>query len=420
MNVSGDTRWWYELLRKAKKSFFADSKFDAVLSHWFRRVGYPRAVSIFYMPLTLNRLKIWRPLKKQSDWSSSNDAERHYFDECDTFSGAYRPMPLYCSVVNKVTLMGSSNFVLAQDSLIHHDLYAFETDFTSEENYFRLVIARDFGRAIWMMPINPGQRFKAAAVFTDGCAANYAHWLTEVLPRIASFCEDERFKDIPVVVDKGLHANIQASLRLVIGEHRVVHEVAAGESVYVERLYWMSAVGYVPYERRAPSVSGHGQGVFSPYALGLTRAICLKAVDASQSINTAVSGSKIYLKRNSQVRRLLNAEELEIYLKSQGFELVEPEKLSFLEQVKLFSQASCIVGPTGAAFANLIFAPSGSRIVVLMGKHPDASYDYWNNIAKAVGLQVECLLGDMIDLGRGIHSDFSIDIAALDGALRGH
>lgn len=369
------------------------------------------------MPLSLNRQKVWRPLKRQSDWVSSHAGEVYSVGDSEHLQGAPRFPALYCSVMNQALVMGSTNFVLMQNSLVHHDLYAFETDFTSEENYFRMVIARDFRRAVWMMPIHPVQTLEVAAVFTDGCAANYAHWLTEVFPRIAVFCADERFNDIPLVIDKGLHVNILASLRLVAGERRRIHEVGPGESIRIERLYWMSVSGYVPYEQRQSFSGSHVQGIFSPVAMGLTRSVCLGAAFQGRTFSGDGAGPKIYLRRNSGMRRLRNAQDVEHCLMRHGFRVVEPEKMTFVEQVRLFAEASMVVGPTGAAFANLIFARPTARILVFMGEHPDAIYDYWGNIAQAVGLRVECLRCASEDDGRGIHSDFNVDLNVLEQVL---
>lgn len=333
MSAASGERWWYALLRKIKKGLLSDSKSSALLSAWFRRVGYPRAVSFFYMPLGVDRSKVWRPLRAQAEWVASLNAEVYRIGE----SGAStRPMvapSLYCSVINDADVLGASNFILADDQLLHHDLYAFDTDYTSEENYFRMVLARGRRHAVWMASLHRVKTLQLAAVFTDGCAANYAHWLTEVLPRVAVFCADERFRGIPLVIDKGLHPNIMASLRLLVDDQRRVHEVGSGESIRVERLYWMSVAGYVPYERRESSPGKHVQGVFSPEALGSLRSACLKAAGHTEVLPHNDAGPKIYLRRNSGVRRVRNAQDVERYLVGHGFQVVEPEKLTFAEQV---------------------------------------------------------------------------------------
>jgi len=377
-------------------------------------------ISWVYSPLWTARGKAGVPVIAQAQWARINASDvfevQPDIEPQTATQGLVFPR-LYCSVVDQARVYGCSNFLMSKGVLLHHDLYAFETDFTSEENSFKLVFGQDFCNAIWISTTKLAKEAPIAAVFTDGCSANYAHWMTEVLPRIAVFCSDARFKSIPLVVDKGLHSNIQASLRAVAGYPREIYELEPGEHMEVHRLYWMSVAGYVPYERRTSTGHRHAQGMFSPHALALTRRVCLEAANPKRAPVCAAE-AKIYVRRNSAIRKLVNGKEIELLLEAQGFQFVEPEKLSFHEQIRLFAQAKCIVGPTGAAFANLLFARPDAHIVVLMGEHPDTSIHYWKNVASAVGVQVKCLLGPIWDNGRGIHSDFFIDPSALDRALR--
>ena len=124
-------RWWYALLRKIKKRLFSDSKSSALLSAWFRRVAYPRAVSIFYMPLGIDRKKVWRPLRAQAKWAASQNAQVYRIGERGSSPGPMTFPCLYCSVIDGADVLGTSNFILANDQLLHHDLYAFDTDYTS-------------------------------------------------------------------------------------------------------------------------------------------------------------------------------------------------------------------------------------------------------------------------------------------------
>lgn len=61
------------------------------------------------------------------------------------------------------------------------------------------------------------EHISSAASFIDSCADNYAHRLTEVLPRIAAFCSSDKYRDVPLLVDAGLHENIITSLKIVAG-----------------------------------------------------------------------------------------------------------------------------------------------------------------------------------------------------------
>lgn len=51
-----------------------------------------------------------------------------------------------------------------------------------------------------------------------------------------------------------------------------------------------------------------------------------------------------------------------------GFTFVYMEDLSFCEQVSLMAQAEIIVGPTGAAWTNIIFASPGTKALCWMAR----------------------------------------------------
>ena len=62
-------------------------------------------------------------------------------------------------------------------------------------------------------------------------------------------------------------------------------------------------------------------------------------------------------------RRLLNEDTLIAALESRGFKTIEPETLSFADQVRAFRSAKLIVGLGGAAMFGTIFCPPDTRIV---------------------------------------------------------
>ncbi len=65
---------------------------------------------------------------------------------------------------------------------------------------------------------------------------------------------------------------------------------------------------------------------------------------------------KIYVTRRlADQRRILNNDEVSAFLQDRGFEIVEAEKLSVHEQIKLFSEVKTIVAPHGAGLTNMIF-----------------------------------------------------------------
>lgn len=320
----------------------------------------------------------------------------------------YKFPAVYVAEVRDALIYGGTNLTFVGDKAVCHDLYDFTRDYTSEELHGRHVINPE-ARSVRLMGDDPTPEcLPVAATFLDACAPNYAHWLTEILPRISVFCSLEEFCDVPIVVDDGLHANIMESLALVIGQRRQVFTLPIGRALRAERLYVTSVTGYVPFERRSRWLDGHSHGLFSPFAFDVLRD---RLFSCLQDRLPDSLPRKIYLRRSSGLRMVTNADALERALVSMGYVVVDAEKLSFRQQVMLFRHASEIVGPSGAAFANQIFVPKDALVHILIGRYKETSFWYWQNIACSSGLGVTYSLGELQDLSAGIHSNFAVDLS---------
>ena len=317
---------------------------------------------------------------------------------------------LYVATIENAVVTGGSNLVTTGHKAICHDLYDFRRDNTSEELHLRVYISPRMKRLKWLFPDKSPLHLPVAATFVDGCALNYVHWMTEVLPRIALFCSVEEYKDVPIIVNSGLHQNIVESIYFIAGPNRRVLILPLGRDLLVQKLYMTSVTGYIPFGWRNDEYNTtpeyHGQ--FSPTALGLIRERMLAY--ASSAPATAWP-KKIYIRRNSAARKITNAAALEYALVAQGFTIVEPESMTFAQQVLLFANATVIVGSSGAALGNIVFAPTRAKIYILIGKHRDASYWYWQNIARACGNTVHyvfCRVKPSLQPAR--HSDITVGL----------
>jgi capsular polysaccharide biosynthesis protein len=234
-----------------------------------------------------------------------------------------------------------------------------------------------------------------AAVFTDGISLNYAHWITEVLPRIAAFVRDGAHARVPLIIDTDLHANIMRSVALVAGPDAVVYRLAPDQLVRVGVLHSVSPTGYVPFKLRPQSLDTVCHGLFGPQALRravsqLRRGIGSRPADKARP--------KLLVRRNSTSRHMVNEAEIEEALVARGFVVVDPERLTLEEQAAVYSGAGMIVGATGAAIANLVFCPPDCPTVVMMPKFRHTAYWYWRRMAAAAGAgPVVHVSGDQID-----------------------
>lgn len=321
---------------------------------------------------------------------------------------------IYITEVRNALVTGGTNLVMTDDSVICHDLYDFTHDYTSEELNGRTFIWPHRQRIAWLMRTTSVREFERAACFTDACAPNYAHWMTEVLPRINLFCCTEELSEVPLIVNDGLHRNLIESLRAVAGDKREIVNLPTGIVVRVEHLTFTSVAGYVPFERRSNRLKNHSHGQFSPFALLSLRQCLQKRLHESSD----PSMRRVFIKRNSGIRNITNAHEIEELLVACGFSVVEPEHLTLAQQVALFSNADMVVGATGAALANLIFCKPTAKIIIMIPIYGHTSYWYWQNIACAVGNRINYVLGKITrTAASGIHSDFQINPSDLLNAI---
>lgn len=396
------------------------------LVSWLWRMAYPIYINHIAIYLRNRQAMKWRALTKLSEFVKTKNIQitklgnvvrieapvAKVYPPSDLFylspqNEHYQLPAVYVAEIKEGLIYGGTNLILTRNEVICHDLYDFERDYTSEELHGRTLISPRTKRIRWLLNDDSPERLSTAAAFVDACAINYAHWLTEVLPRIVAFCSEKKFNGIPIVVNSGLHQNIMESLFLVVGHDREIITLPIGRALHAEVLYLTSVAGYVPFDRRNKKLAGHSHGIFHPWALELLRNCIYAITDERSKLRWP---EKIYLRRNSGARKVTNEAELEDILVSHGYVIVEPEKLTFLQQVQLFRNVKKVISPTGAALSNAIFCNRGTQVAVLMGKHESMIYRYWLNLLAPLQINVSYLLGAIVENHNfGIHGDFYIE-----------
>lgn len=186
-----------------------------------------------------------------------------------------------------------------------------------------------------------------STVYLAGCGSgNYFHWLLDCLPRLSN-AKDLEIKNLLVPRVDEFHRETLEFLGL---DDRAVrlHEVWAREVWRAQSLIVPSPLNYCG----SPSEE--------------TNAFWRGAARKNGILPRANSEKRIYLSRgDANTRRVLNEAELSPLLERFGIEIVECSRLSFREQVQLFSEASLILGPHGAAFSNIIFCDTAASVVEL-------------------------------------------------------
>jgi capsular polysaccharide biosynthesis protein len=417
---------------RAYQTYLKHIKLVRWLTIWLWRNLYP-FYTLVVARVGSREAKRWRPLVKQLDHvKMSKITTIKVFDAAQVDTPVPKVFPgsdqehlasphehyvfpsVYVAVLENALVYGGTNLVFLNEKVICHDLYDFARDFTSEELHGRHVIDPKKMRLRLLHHDPLPEKIAVAATFLDACASNYAHWLTEVLPRIAAFCNMEQFADVPVIVNDGLHRNIMESLVMIVGPKREIVTLPLGRAVQVDQLYLTSVAGYVPFGKRDDNLKSHSHGLFCPEAFQVIRN---RLSPFAAILSRQEWPRKIYLRRIAGARKITNSIDIEKILVKDGYVVVEPEKLSFMQQVALFSNADSVAGPSGAALANLIFSPQTVSLNIFIGKLEGTSYWYWQNIACSSGKYVAYFLGTSVDKFSNFHSDIFIDTETLASEL---
>ncbi|MFZ9088072.1 MAG: glycosyltransferase family 61 protein [Pontimonas sp.] len=187
---------------------------------------------------------------------------------------------------------------------------------------------------------------------------NWYHWLVDGLPalHLANSLPDH-LRDWPVLVPEQIYRypTMIDALDLFRARRDVI-VMPEWAMVSARKLVWIDPleVSNIPktgaHTDKEPRIHLlHREGMES-YRDEYLKAFAPESITPHRRIVLAREGG----------RRSYNQEEVLAIAADYGFEPVYPEKLSLAEQVRTFREASHVLGPSGAGFAGMLFAQSGT------------------------------------------------------------
>jgi len=303
-------------------------------------------------------------------------------------------------------------------------------------------------------------------------SCNYAHFLTEVLPRLVHAAKFPHLDDYSLLVDTDCHPNIYSAIVTTGHAPRNIIYVKPWQRVRVQRLAYITPPSYTrPDNRRyfeqgvmAPpgtntyfseqsldevrntvglaairylfpeDKSSIGRNSRTPAELSKSKALRRSKYQKDASLSEKVDGNANKEERKTSRRRLFfvreqdahngrtiaNMQEVLKLLKKYRFTDVSMQRLSFEDQVSLMRGCEIIVSPIGADLGNAVFAPKGTKIVVLSPNYKNADFSYFSNLLTALGHRVAFVLGVQIPIhGKSIYRrPYKVDIRGLEDALK--
>jgi capsular polysaccharide biosynthesis protein len=200
---------------------------------------------------------------------------------------------------------------------------------------------------------------EVCVAFPSG-VVNYGHFLLDGMTSILAMLEAGALDRWPLATPP-LRRWQRDLLRLAFGD--IAWQEAAGPIVRVAGAVYTPAMDH--YLHRP-----------GPLLIDL-RARLLAAVQDLEPKRSTLRARKrrLYVtRRGHPMRVMVNEAALEAALIRRGFQIVRPEGMSAVDQIRLFAGAEVIVGPSGAGMTNALFAAPGCTLVEIQ---PENFTSFW-------------------------------------------
>lgn len=187
-------------------------------------------------------------------------------------------------------------------------------------------------------------RIDRAALWYPAGAANYGHFLFDALPGLEALSQRRLLSAFPALARPLTRWQAEA---LALAGYGAVPARPDAAVIRVGTLVYPTTLDHYLHRH------------------GALMEVVLRRMQPQRPQLTA-AGQAIYLARPGRSARVMIGEEALIAaLTRQGVQVIDPAALSVAAQIDLFAQAHTIIGPSGAAFANMAFLPEGAKVIEL-------------------------------------------------------
>jgi hypothetical protein len=326
-----------------------------------------------------------------------------------TLQEGYANCPLpYVAYINDAIVFGGSNVVVSREDIVLNDELV---DFNDPAFGIKLSLITDRQKDSVTINFNkyqlrPEADIEKGILLSCGHDMNYFHWLVECLPKLAFIDELNKFENAPLLIPKGLHQNLMAALHKVNKNNHPLIFLEPDTPYRVKKLIAPSALSQV-VDRYEGAPAFDVDIVLSHKWISKVSELLKKGLQLDTK-----PWRKLYLTRRAGLRSLGNREEIERLVSEHDFEIVDLVGESLDAQIKLFSETSLIVAPTGAALTNMLFCPPGTKVIIFMSNHEVTNYHFWSSLGTIANLDVTTIAGDrLFNLTNywSVHDDYVID-----------
>ncbi|WP_187261479.1 glycosyltransferase family 61 protein [Pontibacter beigongshangensis] len=235
---------------------------------------------------------------------------------------------------------------------------------------------------------------------------NISHWFIDVLPRLHLLQKSGLYEKIDWFLVPSLRYSYQTETLAMLG-------------IPSEKLLAGDQHPHITADCIIASTAPRGSHTLLPtWLCDYIKSAFLPLADTGEA--GVAAPARIYISRSdSNMRNVLNEEELVKELEQYGFEHVISSKLSIREKLNLFSRAEAVVSATGAGLVSILFCQPGTKVIEIFneGFVIEPFYD----IATKTGLDYDYIIcpskKKIRDAAKGQRENLYVDIAQLKKKL---
>lgn len=228
--------------------------------------------------------------------------------------------------------------------------------------------------------------FEKGILINSSHDTNYYHFMMEALSQLQFITElPEQYDDYPILIS--IFSQKTPSFKAFLAALNIKRSfifLQPSTTYHIKDVLFINAPNNLIPNFKNGTKNYTESGFVRKESLDFMRSI---ALPLGQTIDPATVPKRVFMARRRH-RRSYNQEEIFAVLEPQGFSLVYMEDLSFSQQVALMANAEAIVGPTGAAWTNIMFASPGTNALCWMATDA-GEVACFSNLASKVGVELD-------------------------------
>jgi capsular polysaccharide biosynthesis protein len=253
------------------------------------------------------------------------------------------------------------------------------------------------------------------AIFLGGTFTfNYYHFLVDILSKVEFFKYIPDAKNKLIIIDEEVQKvdNLKDLLMFFLKDYKIIFLSNNKNYYQFKKLWHISSVNYAIPNIMPGEKYEAGFAKLSESSLQYLRKTAFDNLDMSKVRIEPIK--KVFISRRSQYRKY-NDQEIFETAKKYGFEEVFFEDLNIHEQIYLVNKADYIIGPTGAAWTNILFTNPGAKGLIWLSS-VWGDFAIFSTLAKEIGLDLYFYIYPQTS--KDFHEDYKLDPEIFSNELK--